>query len=73
MNEKRNFFISHFTLPFYIRNTCNWLTHKILKSLKTTIIAVAVEKIEIRVGEKKNSSHTAKATATRTTKAKVKN
>lgn len=53
MNEKRNFFISHFTLPFYIRNTCNWLTHKILKSLKTTIIAVAVEKIEIRVGEKK--------------------
>jgi hypothetical protein len=51
MNEKRNFFISHFTLPFYIRNTCNWLTHKILKSLRTTIIAVAVGKKEIRVGE----------------------
>ena len=72
MNEKRNFFISHFTLPFYIRNTCNWLTHKILKSLKTTIIAVAVKKIEIRIGENK-IFHSARATATKTTKAKVKN
>lgn len=26
------FFISHFTLRFYIRIACNWLTHKILKS-----------------------------------------
>jgi len=56
MNEKRNFFISHFTLAFYIRNTCNWLTHKILKSLRTTIIAVAVGKKEIRVGEKIRST-----------------